>query len=905
MSLGRNTVIRPTSIVAPTLQLPFEMLYGQMQQYQQTYDAIGQLDNMMPKHLEKDTEWADRYKQYSSEVSNAVTNAFSEGNTSDAIRMMRSASSALANEWKPGGLAYALEERYGAYTQGIEQLQKAHEKDPTQMNFAFGKNMFEKSIGDLDYDYQTMKYNRVGTPNVYNYVDIAKKLHEEVKTIMPDVEERDILNGMWISRLKDKGYSQDRIDAIWNGIASSPEIQQQFAVEMYGKMGNVSEEDKLKYKQNRLDSSKKQVESEFNRFNKLSVIDKQKHLQRLGLYKGEIDGVAGPLTNSAVEQYKEKFNIGVQELENANPDQLIMEDQIVDPYHKKFMGYFGREHSERLIPNQVALQQQRLSHQKKLQDREFMFRQQLSEQSAREGLYSPTNPVDIAKEFDAQRKNLQEQSKIVNKAASQLLEDPVVKKLYETKEYGTYLLKGVLQAFKDSKNYEDFEKNMFPWHDPSDTTQEKDYIAQLYRDLQENAGDYTRTILDLEEVTDRQKQLTRSETLVYLQAAKNDVKKHYKKYAIKGESEESFVESLMQAAQMTTGELYKSKDPKLKRFYKADDPAFKTGITENIANTIKTELGVSAKKAIEKGQYTPESMPRYSMSGSNKKYGAGLIADRVKQDLQVAGLTGYTDFNSGNRDKFMNLQGTEIDIDKLDPRTVNVEYDSGWGRPSYIITAKDKAGTWQTLRVVPPSTHQQHITKAIEQEFAIGVNDGNLEAAAKAARFYEEQNGNLLDLAGQSIKPTNENIAGRKMLAKINGENITYEKPFTVSYESKYGNSEKDKLQVVTYTDKGQQKWAVAIYDDETKVTGLLGKAEKRNGIITNKVDHQSISDMSFTSYDKALDNALLYKVSSQVPVDQIYSNIPKDLKGIGLGDSVPTYEGGDVYYGDNEENED
>jgi peptidoglycan hydrolase-like protein with peptidoglycan-binding domain len=897
MSLGRNTVIRPTSIVAPTLQLPFEMLYGQMQQYQQTYDAIGQLDNMMPKHLEKDTEWADRYKQYSSEVSNAVTNAFSEGNTSDAIRMMRSASSALANEWKPGGLAYALEERYGAYTQGIEQLQKAHEKDPTQMNFAFGKNMFEKSIGDLDYDYQTMKYNRVGTPNVYNYVDIAKKLHEEVKTIMPDVEERDILNGMWISRLKDKGYSQDRIDAIWNGIASSPEIQQQFAVEMYGKMGNVSEEDKLKYKQNRLDSSKKQVESEFNRFNKLSVIDKQKHLQRLGLYKGEIDGVAGPLTNSAVEQYKEKFNIGVQELENANPDQLIMEDQIVDPYHKKFMGYFGEEHSRRLIPNQVALQQQRLAHQKKLQDNEFLFRQQLSEQSAREGLYSPTNPVDIAKEFDAQRKNLQEQSRIVNKAASQLLEEPTVKQLYNTSGKGDYVdytgLKKALQGFRNSNSLETFAANM---------GKKPDEVATIYRDLQENAADYTRTITDLEEVTDRQKQLTRSETLIYLQSAKDEVKTIYNKNKLPGESEEEFVQTLTEAANMTPRELFTKTDPKYKRF---QFRIFKTGQEINNATLYRDKIAKTSQKAIEKGKYTPESMPRYSMSGSNKKYGAGLIADRVKQDLQVAGLTGYTDFNSGNRDKFMNLQGTEIDIDKLDPRTVNVEYDSGWGRPSYIITAKDKAGTWQTLRVVPPSTHQQHITKAIEQEFAIGVNDGNLEAAAKAARFYEEQNGNLLDLAGQSIKPTNENIAGRKMLAKINGENITYEKPFTVSYESKYGNSEKDKLQVVTYTDKGQQKWAVAIYDDETKVTGLLGKAEKRNGIITNKVDHQSISDMSFTSYDKALDNALLYKVSSQVPVDQIYSNIPKDLKGIGLGDSVPTYEGGDVYYGDNEENED
>ena len=898
MSLARNTVIRNVSAEIPVLQLPFEPLYAQMQQYQQNYDVIGQLESMMPKHLEKDTEWADKYRQYSSEVSKAVTDAFAEGNTSDAIRMMRNASSALANEWKPGGLAYALEERYGAYTQGIEQLQKAHEKDPTQMNFAFGKNMFEKSIGDLDYDYQTMKYNRVGTPNVYNYVDIAKRLHEEVKTIMPDVKEEDILNGMWILRAKDKGYSQDRIDAIWRGITSSPEIQQQFAVEMYGKMGNMSEEEKLKYKENRLKSSQEQIQKEFNRFDKLSVIDKQKHLQREGLYKGEIDGIAGPLTNSAIEKYKEMFSTGIQELEKASPDQLIMEDQIVDPYRKQFLGYFGEEHSRRLIPNQVALQQQRMAHQKKLQDREFMFRQQLSEASAREGLYTPTNAVDIAKEFDAQRKNLQEQAKISNKAMSQLLEDPEVKKMYNTsgKNLDYKNLKDALSAFDNSTSIEQFAAKM---------GKKPEEVAAMYADLQQHGGTYAETILGAEQVFDRQKQLTNSETLIYAKSAKKELDSHYKNFGVKGETKEEFLSSLLEAANMSMEQINKSGNPKLKRFIKG---SLRTPY-KNAAPALLASMNRETQKAMEKGQYTPESMPRYSMSGNNKKYGAGLIADRVKQDLKVGNLTGYTDFGTGNRDKFLDVNGAEINVDKIDPSSVNVEYDSGWGRPSYMITAKqlDKDGNpkWVTFRVTPPSTHMGHINKAIQQEFAIAVNDNNLEGAAKAARFYEEQTGNLLDLAGQSIKPTNENIVGTKIFAKVGNEIVTYEKPFTVSYESQYGDNENLKLQVVTYKDKGQQRWGVALYNKNTKETDLLGKAEKRNGVITNKVDHKSVSDMTFSSYDKALDNALLYKVSLQVPTDQIYSNIPKDLKGIGLGDSVPTYESGEIYYGENEENED
>jgi len=76
MALARGTIIKPVGLELPVLQYPAEMLYAQMQQSQQDYDVVGSLSSTVPKHLEQDVEWANKYKEYAQAVSNEVTQAF-------------------------------------------------------------------------------------------------------------------------------------------------------------------------------------------------------------------------------------------------------------------------------------------------------------------------------------------------------------------------------------------------------------------------------------------------------------------------------------------------------------------------------------------------------------------------------------------------------------------------------------------------------------------------------------------------------------------------------------------------------------------------------------------------------------------------------------------------------------
>lgn len=884
MALARNTVIKPVSAEIPVLQIPFEPLLNQMQQFQSSYDALGQLQDTMPQYIQKDAEWADKYRQYASEVSGAVTNAFAEGDTSDALRLLRSAGQALADEWKPGGLAYALQERHSAYTKGLEDLQKAHEKDPTQMNFAYGKHMFESGVDDLDYDYTTRKYNQIATPNIYNYNDIGKRLREEVKTILPDVTENDFINGLWIQRLKEKGYSQDRINAVWQGVLSSPEIQQQLRVEAYGKVGALSPEEKERYVLNKVNELGAQSETEFKSFKKLSDIDKQKYLQKRGFYNGQIDGIYGPISKQAEEEYLNSINRKLDSLHDANPDDIIINDFVVEPYQRQFFGYFGKETSNTLRANQVALTHLRMQHAKKLQEAEFSFYQQYMQQDADSGLYSPTQAVDISAQFNKQRKEIADSKQQLDKTISKLGGSQGISSLYGTTDKDISALDNAVKAFERSGGkIENFATAM---------GLDKDKAAAMFADLQENAADYKGILLDVERVAELDSRLQQQEQQVFLEGAKETKSKAFSKYGVKGESQEDFVKSLQQAAKMTPEELGKSSDPKLKRFYKMERKnVYSSGSNQYIAKSTTLNLAeealneglAEANKRIKTGEYAPKSMPRFSMSGSNPKYGAGMIADRVKKDLKTGSFYGYRDFTTGALDNFTDIHGKKIDIENLDGSKSSIEYDSGWGKPSYIITAYDTdAKKMRTFRVQPPETHMSVIGRGVEQELAIAINEGNLENAGRAARFREEMSGNLIDLAAGNIKPSNKNIAGNKLNVRL-GDNVTQlNRSFTSVYTAPYTNEYN--LEIVTYYDKnGKQKWATTI-KDKNNTRWIVGKAEKQGGLIAPKTDHTNIADMTYSSYHDALNNTVLLKAVNELPVDDIYSTIPKDLKGIGLG---------------------
>jgi hypothetical protein len=304
-----------------------------------------------------------------------------------------------------------------------------------------------------------------------------------------------------------------------------------------------------------------------------------------------------------------------------------------------------------------------------------------------------------------------------------------------------------LTAFEKSDNFEDFKKQ-FPGIDPN-------ALFNTYTDLKANAATYKESLVNVAKAHDILARVDQEEVEIYKQAASNVFDKPYNRLKINKETKEEFIKSATIAASMNQDELRKSKDASLNRFYVNNQTQGAYALTygvppqeNNLAKTLVYKAKKETSAQIKSGKFIPNNQIRYSLSGLNPNYGGGRLSAAVKQDLKSGSLYGYEDFTTGNRDEFTDIHGKKVKIDNLDPSTANVEYDSGWGQPSYFITAKDNTDkTYKTIRVKPPATHSSLIETVLDQEIAIGVNNGDLKSAARAARFREEQNGNILTFA--------------------------------------------------------------------------------------------------------------------------------------------------------------
>ena len=896
MSIARGMVIAPTKLELPLLNFPVEQLYAQMQQSQQDYDVVGSLSSTVPKHLEQDVEWANKYKEYAQAVSNEVTQAFSSGDSGKAMRMLTVAKQDLASQWQPGGLAASLQDRYDSYSKGVEELKKAAEKDPTNLNYQYGANRFKQGIGDLDYDYSTGKYNRIGTPTVYNYTDINKKILENAKAIEPTITENDIVNGMWIEKFKAKGYDADRVQAVMDGVFSSPDVMQQIDVNTFGKTQNMTPEQLQGVIQEDYTGKLKVNEQNKKSLSKLSVEQQQKFLAAKGLYNGNIDGKKGKLTQEALDNYNAQLDNEAEQIKSyeVNPQEYIKQKYVVQPLKEQFVGYLGRgEEGRTLRPNQVALQQQRLSAAKKLQDNEFRFQEQLLQKENESGLYTPSTPIDIEREFKGAIKDAKQFQLDAKKDLISLGKDPVVSQLYGTNggddDYDK--LRQPLQAFGKSDNLEEFAKNV---------NMKPNEAKAMYYDLLENAADYKDRLVVYDNATNKINDIAAQQTAIYKETAPDVFKAEYEKYKkegklkstidindpklIKQETLEEFTQALIDASQS---------DKPDKRFVQVETGGSNyqgvfggnvgTPKEVNTAQYVMREAGKKSQEKINSG-YVPKTSVRYRATGTDPKMGYGRFQDAVQTDMRAGNLTGYEDALTGNRDEFTTVgsDNETVAMSDLDPTTVKVAYESGIDKALYTITAKSTVdGKYKTIRAKQPTSHEAFSGTLIQQEFAVAVNQDNLEDAAKAGRFWLNTTGDVLDAAGANVKPNNNNIVGKQLSVNLGGQAFTVEKPFAKAYSTDYDQGYK--MEVVTFNEKGRQKWATTLVDPAGNRT-MVGKAMKGNGTIIARTDHSNIADMTYNTYTDALDQVALFKAANEINVDAVYSTIPKDLKGIGLG---------------------
>lgn len=189
MALARNVVIRPVDFQLPTLQLPFEQLYDQMQKMQQEKDLFDVMKTMKPQYVEGDKAIVEAgLKEVQSMVSN-VAQSFASGKTTDAMRELRDAKTVLTSMWSPTGVFGGVQAYYQEYQKALKEVEE-FTKDNTDPAYRYVyKDMVRQSIKEgSGIDPITGKRRTVATPDMTKEVDVLKELDGFLKDWKPDTK---------------------------------------------------------------------------------------------------------------------------------------------------------------------------------------------------------------------------------------------------------------------------------------------------------------------------------------------------------------------------------------------------------------------------------------------------------------------------------------------------------------------------------------------------------------------------------------------------------------------------------------------------------------------------------------------------------------------------------------------
>lgn len=361
MSLARGTQIRPVNFEIPMLQLPFEQIYGQMQEYQRSKDTFDVLKDTLPQYLQQDSEYANAYQQMSQGLSQTVTNAFAEGKTSEAMRALREAQTQLKNEWQPGGLAYALQDRHTSFTAAQKAIED-HTKDfvdPSYRQF-YQHQLGEMANQNMSYDPATKRWSRISTPQMQGEVKLG--------------EETDAFLSGWKS---DKGYSitkspdgfwyyketNERVDPNelrqalqgfynqphiqyalgvqgWAGANQLPPEQREVALQQVRQQARQEAEGRLNQQRARLD----QMEQTFNTGDRTRIRQLQEMLNQAG-YQLNPDGIAGDATKRALQDYLQDTRSELDDL--AGQVETAAENVTLESYYSR---QFQQSLTEAYVP---------------------------------------------------------------------------------------------------------------------------------------------------------------------------------------------------------------------------------------------------------------------------------------------------------------------------------------------------------------------------------------------------------------------------------------------------------------------------------------------------------------------------------------------------------------------------
>jgi hypothetical protein len=372
MALARGMIVNPVTGNVPTLQVPFEQLYAKMQQYQLEKDTYGQLSKTMPNYISQDTDAAVAYKNLTSKLSDSVTNSFAQGDTQNAIRTMRQAQEELRKQWQPGGLANALNSRYGQYQEATKAITEGTKNNKSSVYGEYYKDQLNQSVGKgIGYDPERGTYNSIAAPTVGKEVILGDEVDQFLEGWMADkgVQISKSADGMWYNKVTQEQVDPNELTKALDTFYKQPHIQESLGVYGWDRARRMDPNQARELYRSKLmgslDAQNKQLDglqSIVNGGNRRQIQDLQEDLKAKG-YNLDADGIAGPKTKEALSDYIKsvqdesatlKGQID-QNIQNVDPRQFAIEDlknELTNTYVPKH-AYTKRDVD--MIANQPAL----------------------------------------------------------------------------------------------------------------------------------------------------------------------------------------------------------------------------------------------------------------------------------------------------------------------------------------------------------------------------------------------------------------------------------------------------------------------------------------------------------------------------------------------------------------------
>lgn len=308
--MNRYSQLSGHGLQLPMMQLPYEKLDELLGQQKALIDTTNQLASHAPKYIQESqfaTDAAKQINQYQQGVKEKLSQIAATGNTRDYMEALDQAQQQIAKLYRPGGLAYNLEQDYATYQAHVAAEQKKLSEGkirPWQY-----QDSVKNPLNTYDQMQGSKRYNPTLKPEAVDFDKLANDFVKNYEDNQYNKGELQIINGhVYHKNTQLSGIEASRVlqglsAAYKNAAAQTGELDDLF------KMQNTDNAIVSNYRQ----TNQKEAQSTLDLLNKVNtknskeVENLQKQLNQLGANL-EVDGKYGPNTEKAINAARNSAN---------------------------------------------------------------------------------------------------------------------------------------------------------------------------------------------------------------------------------------------------------------------------------------------------------------------------------------------------------------------------------------------------------------------------------------------------------------------------------------------------------------------------------------------------------------------------------------------------------------------